>query len=95
MWTLIYVSTCRQDYLYAHKGVVPSLEGAASQLNILKKERGLRTVFLASDAPLDGEYRHWVCAHLYQLPLPLRRQEGAREDGEGSGLVHTYRCRAT
>ena len=40
--------------MYAHKDVVPSLEGAASQMNALKKELGLSVVFLASDAPLEG-----------------------------------------
>lgn len=58
MHALSYVSTCREDYLYAHSGAVPSLEGAASQLNILKKEQGLRSVFLATDAPLEGKYIH-------------------------------------
>jgi peptide-O-fucosyltransferase len=47
----------RQDYLYAHKDVVPSLEGAASQLNTLKKELGLETVFLASDSSVDGQWK--------------------------------------
>lgn len=50
----------RQDYLYAHKDAVPSLEGAASQLNTLKTELGLEAVFLASDAPLEGKYMYVV-----------------------------------
>lgn len=35
-------------------GAVPSLKGAAKQLNILKKELNLNKVFLASDAPEHG-----------------------------------------
>ena len=35
-------------------GAVPSLKGAAKQLNILKKELKLNKVFLASDAPEHG-----------------------------------------
>ena len=54
--TSIHLSlvVCRADYLHAHKDVVPSLKGAASQMNTLKKELGLSVVFLASDAPLEG-----------------------------------------
>lgn len=55
----VCVCVCRQDYLYAHKDVVPSLEGAASQLNTLKKELRLERVFLASDASLEGKW--FIC----------------------------------
>ena len=52
----VYVtSSPRLDYLYAHPGAVPSLEGAANQINRLKTELGLEQVFLSSDAPVEGE----------------------------------------
>ena len=35
-------------------GAVPSLQGAAKQLNILKKELNLNSVFLASDGSEQG-----------------------------------------
>jgi len=46
----------RADYLYARPDQVPSIEGAAQQLNKLKKETGLDHVFLASDASEKGKY---------------------------------------
>ncbi len=50
-------SSChRLDYLYAHPEAVPSLEGAASQINQLKREQGVWKVFLTSDAPAKGTY---------------------------------------
>lgn len=89
VYTLSCVSTYRQDYLYAHSGAVPSLEGAASQLNTLKKEQSLRSVFLSTDAPLEGKYTHSGMLSLSLFSLRLR-QEGIKEDGEWSGLVYTY-----
>ena len=44
----------RRDYVHSHSDLVPSLRGAARQLNQLKEEEGLEVVFLASDAPLSG-----------------------------------------
>ena len=40
--------------LSMHPGAIPSLAGAANQINILKKELKLEKVFLASDAPKHG-----------------------------------------
>ena len=49
----------RTSYVCVNKGLctgaVPSLEGAANQLNSLKKELGLQKVFLSTDAPNNGE----------------------------------------
>ena len=50
----ISVHLRRNDYVHAHPDLVPSLPGAASQINKLKEERGTHAVFLASDAPLTG-----------------------------------------
>ena len=44
----------RADYHYARPNDIPSIEGAAQQLNKLKKETGLKDVFLASDADKKG-----------------------------------------
>jgi peptide-O-fucosyltransferase len=43
----------RQDYARAKPHQVPSLEGVASQIKILKKEQKLKAVFIATDAPLS------------------------------------------
>ena len=58
---LIYVllpfssfSHCLWNHVWC-AGAVPSLKGAANQLNILKEELKLSKVFLASDAAEDGE----------------------------------------
>ena len=44
----------RGDYHYARPNDIPSIEGAAQQLKKLKKESGLKYVFLASDANKEG-----------------------------------------
>lgn len=44
----------RADYHYARPNDIPSIEGAAQQLRKLKKETGLKHVFLASDANNEG-----------------------------------------
>ena len=44
----------RADYHYARPNDIPSIEGAAKQLKRLKKETGLKYVFLASDASKEG-----------------------------------------
>lgn len=44
----------RGDYHYARPNDIPSIEGAAQQLKKLKKETGLKYVFLASDASKEG-----------------------------------------
>lgn len=49
IYLCIHVAICDDT------GVVPSLKGAANQLNILKKELKLYKVFLASDATEDGK----------------------------------------
>lgn len=38
---------------------IPSLEGAAVQINSLKKLHQLELVFVATDAPLEGEALVW------------------------------------
>ena len=45
----------RRDYLHARPGMIPSLEGAAHQINKLKSELGLDQVFLATDASKEGK----------------------------------------
>jgi len=44
----------RADYHYARPNDIPSIEGAAQQLKKLKKETGLKHVFLASDTNNEG-----------------------------------------
>lgn len=44
----------RADYRYSRPNDIPSIEGAAQQLNKIKKETGLKHVFLASDANKEG-----------------------------------------
>lgn len=34
---------------------IPSLEGAAKQINALKRLQGLKLVYLATDAPIKGQ----------------------------------------
>ena len=53
----------RADYHYARPDQIPSIEGAAQQLNKLKQETGLDHVFLASDASEKGKL-HVHCAML-------------------------------
>ena len=53
----IAVHLRRQDYIRAHPDNVPSLQGAASQINKLKREEGIDVVFLSSDAPFTGTER--------------------------------------
>lgn len=50
----------RRDYHYARPNDIPSIEGAAEQLKKLKKETGLKYVFLASDASKEGPYHNFV-----------------------------------
>ena len=38
---------------------VPSLEGAAKQINSLKELHHLKMVYLATDAPIHGGYCRW------------------------------------
>ena len=51
---LSVVNQACNNMLSMHPGEVPSLAGAANQINILKKELKLEKVFLATDAPEDG-----------------------------------------
>ena len=50
---------------------MPSLAGAANQLNILKKELKLDKIFLASDAPKHGMPVHYCVGRLTYLVLGL------------------------
>lgn len=43
-----------QDYKEVKGHLVPSLKGLASQIKALKKEQGLKVVFTASDASVEG-----------------------------------------
>ena len=45
----------RADYAKSKSQLVPSLEGAAKQIKILKKEWKLKVVFIATDAPQSGK----------------------------------------
>ena len=55
----IAVHLRRRDYLVAHGDVVPSLVGAALQVNRLKSLLNISHVFLATDAPRSGDHE-WV-----------------------------------
>ena len=57
----IAVHLRRKDYIRAHPDNVPSLQGAASQINKLKHEEGIDVVFLSSDAPFTGMVRQREC----------------------------------
>ena len=50
----IAVHMRRRDYIQVRPGMVPSLEGAANQINRLKMELGLEKVFVATDATKEG-----------------------------------------
>ena len=50
----------RRDFLYGHSGHVPSIEGAAHQLKRLLIRKNLTTLFVATDAPNEGEIRSTV-----------------------------------
>ena len=50
----IAVHMRRRDYIQVRPGMVPSLEGAANQINRLKLELGLDKVFVATDATIEG-----------------------------------------
>ena len=49
MWYLFR----RKDYVRSRAGQIPSLEGAAHQLLKKLEQKELRTLFVATDAPLD------------------------------------------
>lgn len=44
----------RKDFLYGHKNSVPTLDGAAMQIDRACERLGLETVFVATDAPEKG-----------------------------------------
>ncbi len=45
----------RKDFLYSHKGTVPSLEGVVNQLNVILEHQRLTAVFIASDDIMDDK----------------------------------------
>ena len=45
----------RKDFLYSHRGTVPSMKGVIDQLRIILEEQKLNKVFVASDAALEIE----------------------------------------
>ena len=53
----------RQDYQRSKPNIVPSLEGAASQIKQLKKEQKLDDVFICTDAPESGIDRNVYINH--------------------------------
>ena len=88
--------------LCMYPGVVPSLAGAANQINVLKKELKLEKVFLASDAPKHGMsfYLARITMHtLYTHPImgclinmhTSCREERAAEHGGWFGVAQSYK----
>ena len=51
---------------------IPSVSGAANQINILLQRHDLDTVFLATDAPSKGEYI--MCMYVHTLWLGIDSQ---------------------
>ena len=45
----------RRDYLYGHKKEVPSIKGTAQQLKEMLIKLKLKTLFVATDAPVEGK----------------------------------------
>ena len=66
---------------------IPSLEGAAKQINTLKQHHGLKKVFLATDASLSGI--NYVLYYCFKVIFPLFRTRDVCQVGRGCGLVHT------
>ena len=44
----------RRDFLYGHSEDVPSIKGTAEQIKVALNKTGLQTVFIATDAPKEG-----------------------------------------
>ena len=47
----------RKDFVRSHAKEIPSIEGAAKQIETALDRLQLTTVFIATDAPDDG----WLC----------------------------------
>ena len=56
----------RGDYVYARAGDIPSITGAANQINKLLKRHKLKKVFVATDATKEGMLQ-LVCSKHYTL----------------------------
>lgn len=52
----ISVHLRRRDFIYARNEEVPSLKKAAKQISQILKKENLTTVFVATDAPAQGNY---------------------------------------
>ena len=50
----IAVHMRRRDFLYGHSEDVPSIKGTAEQIKVALNKTGLQTVFIATDAPKEG-----------------------------------------
>ena len=51
----------RRDFLYSHKEEIPSLKGAAEQIERALFKYNLTAVFVATDAPDAGQYLPLCC----------------------------------
>lgn len=62
----------RRDFLYSHKEEIPSLKGAAEQIERALFKYNLTAVFVATDAPDAGQYLISLSAvlHVFSLLCP-------------------------
>ncbi len=83
----------RRDFLYGHSERVPSLLGAANQTRDILKKYDLKTVFVATDAPLSEYNSFEKYLHGYRVWhfVPTKEVKQKFKDG-GIAIIDQWIC---